>query len=186
MKNLILRHLQGKKVLFLFLLTNAVYAFMLLVTIPKVMSFAGGSRIPDMMPTGYAPFYIDLLFDELGEPGRSVYLTTQIPVDMIYPLLFGISYCLLMAFFLKKLDKLDHWVFYFSYLPLAAGLFDYLENIGVIMMLKQFPDISKSLVRISSTFTLLKSGLTTVYFSALIFVLLIYLVYLLKKKTQKT
>ncbi len=185
MKKLILNHLQGKKVLLFFILTNIVYVFMLLVTIPKVLSFAGGSNIPDMMPTGYAPFYIDLLFNELGEQGRSVYLNSQIPADMIYPFLFGISYCLLMAFLLKKMGKLDHWAFNFTYLPLAAGLFDYLENIGVIMMLKQFPDISASLVRSSSIFTLLKSGLTTIYFSALIIIFLIYLVLLLRNRTRK-
>jgi len=182
MKKIILNHLQGKKILILFLLTNSIYAFMLFVTIPKVMQYAGGARILDMMPTGYAPFYVDLLFNELGEQGRSIYLTNQIPVDMIYPFLFGICYCLLMTFFLKKLGRLDHWAFYFSYLPLAAGLFDYLENLGVILMLNSFPNISPSLVQISSTFTLLKSGLTTLYFLALSFTLLAFVVYLIQKR----
>jgi len=60
---LINRNLSGKKVLTLFVLTNIVYAAMLIITIP---------------------------------------------LDMIYPFLFGISYCLVIGYFLKKLNKLVH------------------------------------------------------------------------------
>jgi hypothetical protein len=48
-------------------------------------------RLLDMMPTGYDFNYIVKLFSALDENGRKTYLTSQIPVDMIYPLLFGIS-----------------------------------------------------------------------------------------------
>ena len=85
-------NLSGKKVLLLFLLTNIVYAVMLTVTIPKTMTFSNGLKLLDMMPLGYDLEYINMLFETLGENGRQVYLTNQLPVDMIYPFLFGISY----------------------------------------------------------------------------------------------
>jgi hypothetical protein len=84
----------GKTVLGLFILTNAVYVFMLTVTIPKTMGFSNGMKLLDMMPTGYDLNYVSELFNSLGEIGRRTYLTNQIPVDMIYPLLFGLNYCL--------------------------------------------------------------------------------------------
>lgn len=101
LKKIINNNLAGTKVLVLFALTNIVYAFMLIITIPKTMRFSNGMKLLDMMPTGYDFEYINTLFDTLGEKGREVYLYNQIPVDMIYPFLFGISYCL--PIFSKKL-----------------------------------------------------------------------------------
>jgi hypothetical protein len=86
----------GKKVLSLFILTNVVYVYMLKVTIPKTMEFSNGMKLLDMMPTGYNQSYVHELFRVLGENGRKMYLTNQIPVDMIYPLLFGLTYSLLL------------------------------------------------------------------------------------------
>ena len=51
LKRFIKRNISGKKVLLLFIITNVVYAVMLSITIPKVMSFAGGMKLIDMMPT---------------------------------------------------------------------------------------------------------------------------------------
>ena len=91
-----------KKVLILFVLTNIVYAAMLIITIPKTMGFSNGLKLLDMMPMGYDLEYINTLFETLGEKGREVYLYNQIPLDMIYPFLFAISYCLVIGYFLKK------------------------------------------------------------------------------------
>ena len=99
-------NISGKKVLGLFILTNVVYVFMLFVTIPKTMGFSNGMKLLDMMPTGYDLNYVSELFNALGKIGRETYLTNQIPVDMIYPLLFGLTYSLLLAYSLKKLNKL--------------------------------------------------------------------------------
>lgn len=171
MKNLIKKNLNGKVILFLFLLTNIVYAIMLLITIPKVMQYSGGMQLLDMLPTGYNHDYVRTLLDTLGSQGRDVYLHTQIPVDMIYPGLFGISYCLVMAYFLNKLGKLDSYLFYFCLIPVFSGIFDYSENIGIISMLNNYPDNSDLLTKVTSVFSVLKSSFTTLYFIFLIFVL---------------
>ena len=102
MKKLVTRNLNGKKILLLFILTNIVYAIMLTITIPKVMSYAGGMKLLDMMPTGYNAGYVNSLLNALGSEGRNTYLFQQIPIDLIYPFLFGITYCLLYAFIIKK------------------------------------------------------------------------------------
>lgn len=166
-------HLTGKKVLLLFLLANVVYALMLAVTIPKTMTFSNGLKLLDMMPFGYDLEYINTLFETLGEKGRKVYLVNQLPVDMIYPFLFGVSYCLLIGYFLKKLNKLDSVYFYLCFLPLVAGIADYAENFGVLAMLNSFPDISPITATVTNVFTLIKSMTTTVFFVALIIALLI-------------
>ncbi len=159
---------------------------MLTFTIPKVSGFANGMKILDMMPEGYDINYVNTLFAGLGENGRDAYLYNQIPLDLIFPALFGIGYCLLFAFLLKKLNQVKSPFFYFSFLPLIAGISDYLENIGIMTMLNQYPNYSDDTVTITSTFSFLKSSTTTIYFIALIFVLIAFGVQYVKSKRSET
>ena len=174
LKNILSKNIQGKKVLVLFIITNLVYLFMVLVTIPKIMHFSNGIKILDMLPFGYQFDYVNDLFSALGLNGRSFYLYNQIPIDMIYPFLFGITYSLVLAFFLKKINKLDSLLIYLCLLPLIAAFFDYLENFGTINMLNNYPNISEVEVKINSGFTIIKSMTTTAFFISLIIVLMFF------------
>ena len=164
----------GKKVLWLFVLTNLVYLFMLIISIPKTMKYSNGMKLLDMMPMGYDSAYINSLFEALGEEGRQVYLYNQLPVDMIYPFLFGISYCLLITYFLKKLNKLKSFFFYLCLLPIIAGIADYSENFGIVAMLNSYPDLSQISMRVTNIFSITKSMTTMIYFVALIITLIIF------------
>ncbi len=174
-------NISGKKILGLFILTNSVYVFMLTVTIPKTMEFSNGMKLLDMMPMGYDLNYVSELFNSLGEIGREVYLTNQIPVDMVYPLLFGLTYCLLLAYFLKKLNKLNTSFIYLCLIPIIAGIADYLENFGIIAMLKNYPELTEVAVKTTSSFSLIKSISTSVFFIVLIVMLIILGIKFLKR-----
>jgi len=171
LRRIVGKHLSGKKVLLLFVLTNLVYAVMIFITIPKVMVFSGDLKILDMMPTGYDLDYVNALFNALGEKGRETYLYQQIPVDMIYPFLFGISNSLILAFFLNKMGKLDSVFFYVTLLPLLAGIADYMENFGIVVMLTSFPDVSAEVADLTNVFSITKSVTTTIFFIVLIIIL---------------
>jgi len=181
-KKIIEKHLKGKKIILFFLLTNLVYVLMLTVTIPMILSFSKGMKTLDMMPLGYDSDYINTLFDTLGEKGRSVYLYYQIPVDMIYPFLFGLSYCLLIAYFLKKHHKLNTPYIYLCFLPVIAGIADYGENLGIVTMLTNFPELTQFSMTATNFFSILKSMTTTIYFAALIITLILLGIKLLKGK----
>ncbi|NOZ46794.1 MAG: hypothetical protein GXO79_08420 [Chlorobi bacterium] len=174
-------NISGKKILGLFILTNSVYVFMLTVTIPKTMEFSNGMKLLDMMPMGYDLNYVSELFNSLGEIGQEVYLTNQIPVDMVYPLLFGLTYCLLLAYFLKKLNKLNSSFIYLCLIPIIAGIADYLENFGIIAMLKNYPELTEVAVKTTSSFSLIKSISTSVFFIVLIVMLIILGIKFLKR-----
>jgi hypothetical protein len=187
-KEIIDRNASGKKVLMLFILTNIVYLVMLTITIPNTMEFSEGMKLLDMMPTGYNPEYVVTLFDTLGEEGRATYLFQQIPLDMAYPFLFGLSYCLLMAYFLKRIGKFNSFAYYLCFLPAIAGIFDYLENVGIIILLNDYPGMSLTAMKATSAFSMIKSMTTTVYFVALIFVLVLFGIHAIRKrkKTNKS
>ena len=181
-KNILLNNIQGKKVLLFFILANLVYVVMLTVTIPNVMAFSKGMKLLDMMPTGYDIEYVITLFNTLGQEGRDAYLYHQIPLDMLYPLLFGICFCLLLAYCLNRLNKLRTPFIYLCFLPIIAGLFDYLENIGIITLLGNFPQIAIKTVKFTNFFSLMKSTTTTIYFLVLIIALLTWGISAIGKK----
>jgi hypothetical protein len=184
MKEFLKKNITGKRVLIFFMLANVVYVYMLTVTIPKVMLFSGGMKLPDMMPTGYNPEYMNSLLNQLGQEGRNAYLFHQIPVDMVYPLLFAISWSLVLAWFLKKLNKHNTQLIYLSILPVLAGLFDYLENIGMIIILNTCPGNSNILSQVTNVFTILKSLFSTLFFISLIIVLFTFVYRNLIYKTK--
>ena len=157
---------------------------MLTITIPKVVAYANGKRLLDMMPTGYDLDYVKALFNALGPQGRDTYIYRQLPVDMVYPLLFGVSYCLVFAYFLKKLKKFHSKLFYFCLLPLFAGVADYLENIGILNLLANYPNLTSDMVRTVSVFSLAKSVITTLYFMILLVALIFLGIKTWRKRTR--
>jgi hypothetical protein len=153
-----------KLVLSLFVLTMAAFLTMLFYSIPAVEHFAPGKKLFDLLPSGYSYEYAMSLLTTLGSEGRDVYLNLQLPLDFIYPGLFAVSYSLLLVWVFKKGFSVESKIFYFSLIPFLGGIFDYLENICIVNMLKIYPDIPPSLVSLSSIFTILKSGFSTAFF----------------------
>lgn len=184
MEKLIRENLNGKKIIMLFILTSVIYAIMLLVTIPRVMHFSGGMKLLDMIPFGYSVQYVNTLLKSLGEMGRNAYLYNQLPLDMIYPFMFGLTYCMVLAWFLEKIGKFKGLFVYLCLLPLVAGFFDYLENIGIITMLNSYPDNSDLLSQTTNLFSILKSSLTTIYYLALILVVILFGINRLSRNTK--
>ncbi|MCX6303659.1 MAG: hypothetical protein NT040_01700 [Bacteroidetes bacterium] len=176
MRVLIKRHIRGREVLAFFVLANLLYLLMIFVTIPQVTAYSGGMKLFDMMPLGYDLVYARNLLDTLGTNGRAVYLTLQLPVDMFYPLFSGIAYCLLMAWLFKKLNLIDKPAAYLCVIPLVAGMFDYLENFGIIAMITSYPAVSALQVSVVSIFSVIKSMLSAAFFTLLIVSLLVFLV----------
>lgn len=167
MKNflaLLQRRATGKRVLVLFAITTVVYLLMLGVTIPRVTVFAPNMQLFDLSIGGYSYNYAVVLLDTLGTQGRTLYMQEQLPLDFLYPILFAITYALMLVWLLKKRFQSDSPLFYTALIPVVAALFDYAENIAIYMMLISYPEISLSLVELASLFTVVKSVLTTLYF----------------------
>ena len=159
----------GRVVLLLFIITMIVYLIILFYSIPAVIVQAPEMKLFDMSPSGYNPSYAEKLLKAIGPVGREAYMKRQLPIDFIYPGLFSVTYTLMIVWlFGKRIDE-NSRVFFLAFIPAAAGLFDYFENIGIILMLKSFPKINPFLVYISSTFSVLKSFLTISFYLLLCF-----------------
>lgn len=99
-----------------------------------------------------------------GETGRNMYLSLQMPADFLYPGLSAVSYSLLLTWLFARSFEDDSKMFYLALVPMLGGFFDYMENIGIVLMLNSFPDLSQTLVNVASTFTVLKSIFMTLFF----------------------
>ncbi len=65
---------------------------------------------------------------------------------------------------------------------MAAGLFDYFENIFIVSILTSYPNVSEVSILFASTMTIVKSVLTTAFFVLLITVVILNL----KKKWKRS
>lgn len=183
-KKYITKYSTGRILISLLIMTWIVFGYMIAFSIPQIMEYADGMELLDLKPLGYSHNYVQVLFEKLGNEGRHLYLTYQIPIDMIYPILFALCYSILTVYLFDKIKSSEKLIFVFSLIPVIAGMFDYLENIGIIIMLKSYPDISSGMSLTTSIFSIGKSSFTTVFWLLLIYALLILSIKYFKN-TQK-
>ncbi|GET46668.1 hypothetical protein RCZ01_19700 [Capnocytophaga felis] len=154
---------KSKKLWLYFIITMAVYLLMVFVTIPTLNRLANGLDIIDVLPF-YDGEYVVRLLEYLESEGRHYYLYRQIPLDMLYPLLYAFTYWKILSHFIDKLNlKRIKWVVFF---PIVAAVFDYLENIGIGISLYHFPSLSDTLLSVLPFFSLLKTLFVVLYLLA--------------------
>jgi hypothetical protein len=132
---------------------------MITVTLAHIQSVSG--QVPfDMRPLGYGPQDAVALLEGLGAEGRNYYLSHQILLDTAYPALLALTLVSVMRWFGKSIPS-HRFVRMGIVLSVGAALCDYSENLCIVAMILSWPDLSASLVYVSSVATIAKSVLTT-------------------------
>ena len=165
-----MRLVSGRALVLISAATVAVYLAIVLGTAPELAYRAGGLAIFDLMPTGYDASYAALLLDRLGAEGRHYYLTRQIPLDTAYPALLAIWLVALWSYMVDKLGWSGKWLRHVWMVPVLAVGFDYAENVAVASLLLSYPELDTTTVRLASAFTIAKSALSTLCFTAVLVV----------------
>lgn len=86
----------------------------------------------------YSPTEAYSTLFNLGAAGRLTYRNLLI-IDCIFPLTYAAFLCSLIGFLLKKYVKYNGKWDLLIYLPIAAMVFDWLENAAIFGMLHAFP-----------------------------------------------
>lgn len=170
---------KNTKVIIYFLLAMMVYTLMLTVTIPTLRMHMNGIEVFDLRPMGYTVEEGQAIINGISETGSQYYQQVQLPLDFIYPFLltlFSIS-------FLKRLSTARPSLKRVIWLPLTILVFDYLENIGIYMMLNGFA--SNFMIQLSSTVTVLKSLSTTIVLTGLLILGIDAVILKIKSKNKK-
>lgn len=150
----------------------AIYWIMITVTLAQIQTVSGHMPF-DMRPAGYGPQDAIAILEGLGAEGRQYYLHCQIPLDTLYPALLAATLIFAMRWFGTRISN-DRLVRVGIILSGGAALCDYAENLGIVAMIRSWPDLSDALVYASSAASVSKSVLTTLAFLCLMLILFLW------------
>ncbi len=137
----------------------SIYLVMINVTLAHIHAISG--HVPfDMRPIGYGPADAATLLDALGAEGRNYYLTRQLALDTVYPATLALTLAATICWFAQRFSnpRLARVAIAVS---VGSALFDYIENLGIAVMLWIGPDVYATLIYATSVATIVKSALTT-------------------------
>ncbi|MBO4339722.1 MAG: hypothetical protein J5877_07410 [Clostridia bacterium] len=149
--------------------TAAICAVMNFRLIPIIESEAG-MRCFDMN-FGYNYDEAIHFLSNITEYGRDVYLHMQLPLDFIYP----IAYC---AFFCSLIYLLTNRKSSLLAIPVFLAIFDYIENILTVVMLKgSIPSVM--VANFASTATVFK---TLIMYACFVIIVILIIIRIVRRK----
>jgi hypothetical protein len=114
-----------------------------------------------------------------GEAGRAVYRTIELTADVIYPIIYGLAFAFLIAYFWSRIAPRLRWL---PLLAVATVLFDYAENAMIVTMLNSYPEQSDLVAQMSAIFSLCKWVLV---FAIMGLALVGFVIWLVRPKAQQ-
>lgn len=122
----------------------------------QIKTLSGKELRPIDLHFSYTYPEIKTLLGEYGEEGRKFYAKFEIIADTIYPIFYTLMCCALIGYTWRKYLLANPRLSLLLAIPLLILFFDYAENVCIILLLTNYPDISEGLVSLSSIFTMLK------------------------------
>ena len=161
LKSLLLKTSSIKKISILFIASHVTLLVMMIYTFP-IINKQIGTKAFDLQTLGYSLSTAQLIVNNLNEQATTLYIFPQLTLlDVLYPFLLAL-FLSSFLFRLIKINKVESKITsLLLIIPFLSMLFDYSENICILLMISKTLEISKSFVILSSTFTILKSILTS-------------------------
>nr|MBX2871587.1 hypothetical protein [Saprospiraceae bacterium] len=122
----------------------------------KMEQLAPGIPPLDITIPSYSAEYAQDLITKLSDEARAFYKSIEMGADLVYPLIYGFAFALLIAFLWKKLgweNGLLKWVILF---PLIGMIFDLGENLSIVSLINQYPNPTAGTAQIAAYFSLAK------------------------------
>lgn len=152
----------------------AVMDFYLIPTIQETAKIYG-YKVLDMYTFGYSMQDVQGLIENLSDRQLYLYKFVQLPLDMVFP----IVYTLLFAAILSKLGKGTGKLLY---LPFALFVFDYCENILSFIILNSSAELNTAVYVVASFATVCKNILLI---AVILISLVLFIIKVLKKRKSK-
>jgi hypothetical protein len=173
-----LDHISNWKSLIIFL---AIYisfnGYILKNTENKINELAGKSVGIIDLTFGFNPQKTLRMTADYGDAARPFYARTELTTDLIYPIDYAFLFGIMLTLLYRKRPYV--WV---NILPFICLLFDYLENINIIILLKTYPDQSLVIAILCEIFKLMKWLTFGTSFLLIIFGLVLKLTNLSRQK----
>lgn len=166
---------------FYFLINNSPYG------LSQLKEITGGHSILDMEhTTGYSVDRAYEMLDALGEEGRAFYKNHIVPIDYPFPLAYGLFYFITITFLVRQIRPRIKKPWLIGLLGIATGVFDWLENFMIIILLRNYPQRLDNIVNIASPLTQIKSILFLISTLLVVIGLLIIAVRFAYRKAQSS
>ena len=179
-KSILQKTSSTKNISLLFIVSHLVLLVMMVFTFPIINKQIQTNAF-DLHFFGYSVTTARSIVQHLTFQTTQLYLFPQLTLfDVFYPILLALFLSGLLFRLIKTDNKLRKAI---VYVPFLAMIFDYFENICIILMITKTVEVSESIVYLSSSFTILKSMLTTIsWIAILIYAMKLTIVKIQKKK----
>jgi len=87
----------------------------------------------------YTPKQLVQMAGEYGSEGRQAYIRTRWTFDLVFPLVYTAFLTVGISWFINRLDGFSGFWLHTNLVPVLAGLFDLLENIGTSVSMSLYP-----------------------------------------------
>ena len=131
---------------------------------------SGGAGSPDTS-FFYAPNDLLRQAEVYGEAGRAAYVRARWTFDLVFPLVYGFFLVTSIGWLVRKSVPADSAWQRLNLVPVAAVLFDYLENTATSLVMARFPAETPAAAGLAPWFTLAKWILVGASFAILLVVL---------------
>lgn len=166
--SLLLKTSSIKKICILFLASHLVLLAMMTYTLP-VINNQIGTKVFDLQPFGYSFSVAESIVNNLNDQATDLYLFPQLTLfDLFYPFLLALFLSSLLFRLFSITETKSKMASILLIIPFLAMLFDYSENVCVILMITKSIEPAELIVFISSTSTVIKGLLTSVAWIAIL------------------
>lgn len=120
----------------------------------QINTLSGKVLGPIDLTMGFTPDRTLQMVDQYGQAAREYYATVEMTIDVIYPLVYTCLFAVILSLlYYRKSYRPFALVNVF---PFVTLVFDYLENITIVTMLKSHPDQSMTVASFCEIFKMLK------------------------------
>lgn len=118
--------------------THLFFGFLILPKMQTIIDQKGGTPVLDLR-FGYSPQKAYEILNIFGQNGREAYFFTEVFIDVLYPIVYSIAFSLLLSLFFQKSYSKSHYFQKFNIFPFFVAIADLFENIGILILLANFP-----------------------------------------------
>jgi len=126
----------------------------------KVDSISEHVGTPDLS-FYYSKNDIYRMADFYGIEGRAIYIQARFTFDLIWPIVYSLFLTTCISWIYMQISPIDSNFGRVNLIPIAALIFDYLENLSTSLIMFRYPEQTPVLDVLASIFTMLKWILVT-------------------------
>jgi hypothetical protein len=155
LSNTLKKYAKGRFIL-VFLALMLLFGMVIVPTIQGKLEASSGGAGPIDLLFSYTPEKAYSMIESFGDEGRALYRTFAMTGDVIYPVVYSIFFSLLITWLFQRSFASNSKLQMLNVIPLGAWLFDWLENINIVMMLSLYPSTPTTVAKLASICTTIK------------------------------